>query len=266
MSIFVVRTRRSSSELSLHSNASSSQPAERQRIPESISSDDGNQKLQREASTYECWDARSFPLTQHEVDEMTNDPVVFLKKLPRDVGAEASRVFEPIPGPEESSVPKPRPKPDLSAHKRQRASSHMSTVSRDDERHSDDSVVSSRSLHRVRSNASDVSTAVPEQYPGAHLYSQRKRHKATMKDDFYYYSDMNTSEESVSESDSDQSSSSDSKSLKSSRPREKWVSRPVSRESTPRRSTSGDDHTGDETSPGNKPPLLLKVKKKFVFK
>jgi len=265
---FSVRTRRSSSELSVHSNVST-QPAERQRIPESFSSDDGNHKVHREASTHESWDARSFPLTQHEVDEMTNDPIVYLKKLPREVSVEASQMFQPIPGHEDNSAPKPRPKHDLSLNKRQRTSSHTSSVSRDDEHHSDDSVISSRSLHRVRSNASDVSTAASEQYPAGHLYSQRKRHRVTLKDDFYYYSDINTSDENKSENDSDSSSSSDGRSPKSTsskRAEEQWVSRAVSRESTPKRSISGDDNTGDETSPGHKPPLLLKVKKKFIFK
>ena len=263
-----MRSRRSSSELSLHSNASLQLSEQRHRILDSASSEDGNHKIQREPSTYECWEARSFPLSQHEIDEMTNDPVVFLKKLPHEI-EEASRMFQPIPGlmtQDSASVQKEKlTKLDVSAGKRPRRSSHASNFSRDDDRQSDDSVMSSRSLHRVRSCATDVSAAIPEQNLVGHLYSQRKRHKAVLKDDFYYYSDMNTSGQSGSDSDSD--GSSDSKIPKPSvRVGEQWVSRPVSRESTPKRSTSGDDHTGDETSPGHKPPLLLKVKKKFIFK
>ena len=258
----LVRSRRSSSEVSIHSNVSSL-PTERHRGLDSVSSDDGIQKIHRENSIFECWERRSFPLDQYQLDEMKNDPVVFLKKLPKE--AESGPVFQPITGSSSGLESHVTPKQKLSklelvAPKRRRNHSHTSSMSRDEERHSDDSVMSSRSLHRVRSGASDGTA--PESV--APTYSQRKRHKATLKEDFYYYSGLESSSES--DTDDDSVTSGDSKLSKSaSRTGEEWVSRPVSGDSTPKRSPSGDEQTRDDDME-HKPPLLLKVKKKFLFK
>ena len=253
ISFFSVRSRRSSSEHSVHSNAST-QPLERSRLHDSLSSSDGIHRMNWDTSTSECWERRVFPLAQQELDEMKKDPVVFLKKLPKEV--ESGGIFHPISGHsgghESPLVAKQR----HTASKRSRNNSHASVASRDDERHSDDSVSSLRSLHRVRSFASD--RAVPSPPPPPAVYSQRKRHKpTTLKEDFYYYSEIESSSEGGSDTDSDENIP-----TSSGRPESRWESRRVSSSSTPRLSPSGDD----ERQGSPKPPLLLKVKKKFLFR
>lgn len=253
-----VRSRRSSSEQSLHNNISSQLAPDRFRGHEATSPDDAQPRhVQRENSNAELWEPRTFPLTDMVWDEMTKDPVVCIKKLPKEL--ESSQVFQPITTQSDVGVShvaakqKTSSKSDFIAPKRSRSNSH---VSRDEDRFSDDSISSSRSLHRVRSGASDsVSNTRASSPATSTLPSQRKRHKPSHKDDYFYYPNLELSSTSDSETD-DTRTTTDAQLLKLSS-QSQWVSR----ESTPRRNTSGDD----ETSPGQKPPLLLKVKKKFLL-
>ena len=254
-----MRSRRSSSEQSLHSNASCQPTSDRSKAHDSAPIDDALlRNVHRENSSWEAWEPRTFPLSQQDVDEMARDPVVFIKKLPKEL--ETNQVFQPIAAQGEvgdtHSVPKSKTlsRSDSVAQKRSRNNSH---VSRDDERFSDDSISSSRSLHRFRPGANDTVNHTPVSSPAASSMPQRKRHRPSHKDDYYYYPNLELSSTSDSDSDSVRVTAGE-KSAKSN-VKSEWVSRG----STPKRNTSGDD---DGSSPGQKPPLLLKVKKKFLYR
>ncbi|XP_076825591.1 uncharacterized protein LOC143471117 isoform X2 [Clavelina lepadiformis] len=270
----VVRSRRSSSDPSVLSTA-----ADRHRVFDSVSSDDGSLFL-RENSNYDSWDLRTFPLNDADYTELIKEPVIRDAKPTKLSDSEADIKFRPILhkplGPDTNTAPKHKTTTPFepSSTKRRRLDSQRSTLSRDDERLSDDSNASSIFTSvRVRQSKSESSNRAPSPVASsaASTTSQPRRRKPPVKDqDFLFYSELDPESDSNPEEDSDAGSmaSEDNKPLASLSRKASdtsaggWISKAISRESTPRRSGTSDDEVVGEGSPTQKAPLVLKLTKR----
>ncbi|XP_078487124.1 uncharacterized protein LOC100183407 [Ciona intestinalis] len=244
----LVRSRRSSSD---HNNIQRASvmvtpiPDMKPPLRESLSSEDGRPARARPME--ESWAERCFPLNDEDFHELMKTPVV--ENTPSFSGDSSNR-FRPIgrTGPDTNTAFKyktPKSIDGLPA-KRRRTDSTLSSVSRDDDRHSDGSTTSSYSAR--------PSTAHKEVSP-----TQPRRHKPTIKPDFYVYSDLDTDTESQSTDSADEEPqiSGDDRpepyhrhSTNSAR----WFAKPVDGHASP--------PVHRTPTVEQKGPLLLKIKKK----
>uniref|UniRef100_H2YRK9 PEHE domain-containing protein n=1 Tax=Ciona savignyi TaxID=51511 RepID=H2YRK9_CIOSA len=236
----LVRSRRSSSDHNIHRASVLVTPVPDVKLPlrESLSSEDG--RPPRAYPVVESWKERKFPLNDEDFEDLMKTPVV-------ENAPSFSNRFRPIArsGTDTNTAFKYKtPKSgDVVPAKRRRTDSTLSSMSRDDDRHSDGSNTSSYSA-RPAASRKEISP------------SQPRRHKPMVKPDFYVYSDIESDSAETTDSAEEEPliSGDDRPGSNYRHASTHWFAKPMDTPSSP--------PTPRTPTVEQKGPLLLKIKKK----
>nr|CAB3257868.1 KAT8 regulatory NSL complex subunit 1-like [Phallusia mammillata] len=205
-----IRTRRTSSDQfrppSFDSTTTSPSAIVTPRERHASSADEGASSSRQSGEWHPIWEPRNFPLNDVDYEELMKKPVVPDVQPPRPQhdGESPETRFRPIShhsSVDTNTAPRHRGSSKHESGSTRKRPRTSSLLSRDEERYSDESVSSSHSyrrqahpqtrkdeLHIAGSNPTPVAAALP------------KRHKPNLKDDFYFYSDLDSDIGSETES------------------------------------------------------------------